>query len=199
MTMQSRRDLYQAHRLMTQRASLALLRGEPDVPDQPLRRMNVGTFAGILVAVIVAGIFGIWGLLFHGAPSLKNLQGSLVVDKQTGQNYVFCGTNNRFLCPVLNHASGLLALQNPAVPVQYVNQSSLANYPRGPLLGIAGLPQDLPSAGLLIHQPWSACTQTLSGVPNTPKGTKTTTVVAAGFQPGGQVLGATGLFLAASS
>ena len=41
MTMQSRRDLFQAHRLMTQRASLALLRGEPDVPDQPLRRLNV--------------------------------------------------------------------------------------------------------------------------------------------------------------
>ena len=29
--MQSRRDLFQAHRLMTQRAALALLRGEPDI------------------------------------------------------------------------------------------------------------------------------------------------------------------------
>ena len=52
--MQSRKDLFQAHRLMTQRASLALLRGEPDIPDQPLRRLNVATFSGVLVAVIVS-------------------------------------------------------------------------------------------------------------------------------------------------
>lgn len=198
MAMQSRRDLYQAHRLMTQRASLALLRGEPDVPDQPLRRMNVSTFAGILVAVIVAGIFGIWGLLFHGAPSLQNLQGSLIVDKQTGQNYIFCGNNGKFLCPVVNHASGLLALQNPNVQIQNVNQSSLAGYPRGPEYGIANLP-DLPSKSLLVHQPWSACTRTRSGVANAPNGTKTTTVVAGGFQPGGQSLGSTGLFLATTT
>ena len=53
--MQSRRDLFAAHRLMTQRVALALLRGEPDIPDQPLRRLNVATFSGVLVAVIVTG------------------------------------------------------------------------------------------------------------------------------------------------
>jgi len=51
--MQTRRDLLQAHRLMTRRAALALLQAEPDPPDQPLRRLNVGLISSVLVAVIV--------------------------------------------------------------------------------------------------------------------------------------------------
>jgi type VII secretion protein EccB len=189
MAMQSRRDLFQAHRLMTQRAALALLRGEPDVPDQPLRRLNIGTIAGVLVGVIVAGIFGIWGLLFHGAPALRYEPGTLVMDKQTGASYVFCGNSHQDLCPEVNYASALLALGSPAVTVQDVNQSSLTNVPRGPLLGIPGLPADLPGKGLLITKPWSVCGQTLTGVAGAPGGQQATTVVASGVQPGGQPLG----------
>ena len=64
--MQTRRDLLQAHRLMTQRAALALLQAEPDPPDQPLRRLNIGLISSVLVAVIVAAAFGVWGLLAPG-------------------------------------------------------------------------------------------------------------------------------------
>ena len=185
MAMQSRKDLLHAHRLMTQRAALALLRGEPDVPDQPLRRLNVGTFAGILVGVIVAGIFGIWGLLFHGAPSLSP-EASVIIDKQTGAPYVWCGQDKKEICPELNYASALLALQTPSAPVQTVNQSSLTGIKQGQLLGIPGLPSDLPTAGLLVKQPWSVCTQTQFGRVGGPKNT---TALAAGFQPGGQPIG----------
>jgi len=116
--MQSRRDLFQAHRLMTQRASLALLRGEPDLPDQPLRRLNVATFSGVLVAVIVCVLFVIWGLLGHGGSALKQQPGLLVIDKQTGNAYVFCQQGK--LCPVLNYASARLALRSPSVTQQTV-------------------------------------------------------------------------------
>jgi type VII secretion protein EccB len=194
MAMQSRKDLLHAHRLMTQRAALALLRGEPDVPDQPLRRLNVGTFAGILVGVIVAGIFGIWGLLFHGAPSLQPQAGTLIRDKQTGANYVWC-EHMKAICPVANYASALLELQASSVTVQTVNQSSLAAEPQGPLIGIQGLPPDLPTSGQLIRQPWSVCTQTHFGVAGATNGVKTTTVAAVGVQPGGQSIGSTGLLL----
>ncbi len=185
MAMQSRKDLLHAHRLMTQRAALALLRGEPDVPDQPLRRLNVGTFAGILVGVIVAGIFGIWGLLFHGAPSLSS-EASVIIDKQTGAPYIWCENDKKHICQELNYASALLALQTPSAPVQTVNQSSLTGIPPGPLLGIRGLPSDLPTAGLLVKQPWSVCTQSQFGHVG---GVQTTTALAAGFQPGGQPTG----------
>jgi len=186
MTMQSRRDLFHAHRLMTQRAALALLRGEPDIPDQPLRRLNVATFSGVLVAVIVTALFVIWGLLGHTGGSLQYQPGLLALDKQTGQPYVFC--QHRELCPVLNYASARLALGNTAVTQESVSQSSLDTFPRGPLIGIAGLPP-LPVAGQLVRQPWSVCTQTALG----PAGTQTTTTVAAGIPAGGGGLGARAL------
>jgi type VII secretion protein EccB len=196
MAMQSRRDLYQAHRLMTTRAALALMRGEPDVPDQPIRRMNVGTLAGVLVGVIVVGIFGIWGLLFHGSAALKDQGGTVIIDKQTGAAYVFC-QKGKDICPVVNYASALLDLQSSTISVQNVNQSALTKIPHGPLIGILGLPPDLPAPGLLFRQPWAACVQTLTAVAG-HAGPQTTTVLAGGVQPGGQRLGSTGLLLVSS-
>src|SRR5262249_8667641 len=189
---QSRRDLFQAHRLMTQRASLALLRGEPDIPDQPLRRLNVATFTGVLVAVIAVALFLIWGLLGHGGSTLQDQPGTLIIDKQTGQAYVFC-QRGRFVCPVVNYASARLALRSSTVTQQTVNQAALAKFPRGPVIGIPGLPQPLPEASLLIRQPWSVCTQTTI----TLAGTQTTTAGAGGIGAGGPPGGGRGLLVTA--
>lgn len=184
MPMQSRRDLFQAHRLMTQRAALALLRGEPDVPDQPLRRLNVATFSGVLVAAIVTVLFFIWGLIGHGGSPLQNQPGTLVIDKQTGTSFVFCKGGE--LCPVVNYASARLALNSASLNQQTVSQSALAKFARGPLIGIPGLPQPLPDSGLLIRQPWSVCTaQTTTPV----AGTRTVTALAGGIPVSGQPLG----------
>jgi type VII secretion protein EccB len=185
MSMQSRRDLFQAHRLMTQRAALALLRGEPDVPDQPLRRLNVATFSGVMVAMIVVAGFAIWGLLFHGGSPLSLTPGSLIIDKQTGADYVLCG--NKELCATVNGASALLALHGATAGTQDVNQSALTAYPHGPTIGIPGLPQDVPAPSLLVEKPWESCTQTLNGV--TGVGTQITTTVAVGTQITNQPLG----------
>ena len=187
--MQSRRDLFQAHRLMTQRAARALLRGEPDIPDQPLRRLNVAAFSGVLVAVIVAALFGIWGLLGHGDSQLQPKPGTLVIDKQTGTAYVFCQGGK--LCPVLNYASARLALQSASVDQQTVSQASLTKFARGPLIGIPGLPQPLPDPGLLLRQPWSVCVQTVLGL----SGDRTSTTLVGGIGTGGHSLagGALGL------
>jgi type VII secretion protein EccB len=189
MSMQSRRDLFQAHRLMTQRASLALLRGEPDVPDQPLRRLNVATFSGVLVAVIVVGVFGIWGLIFHGGASLAYSPGTLVIDKSTGTNFVFC-EKNKDLCPVLNYTSARLILQAGSPTVDSVNSSQIGKFGQGPLIGIPGLPADLPSQSQLVSQPWSVCAQT-SIVNGT--GAVTSTTLAGGIGTNGQALGTTAL------
>jgi type VII secretion protein EccB len=193
MTMQSRRDLFHAHRLMTQRASLALLRGEPDTPDQPLRRLNVAAFSGVLVAVIVTGLFFILGLLGHGGSSLQNQPGTLVIDKQTGTPFVFCQGGK--LCPVVNYASARLALGNSGLNQQTVDQSALTKFARGPLIGIPGLPQPLPTSSLLVKRPWGVCTQTSSG----PFGTQTTTALTGGIRVGGQPLGSGALLATALS
>ena len=182
MTMQSRRDLFHAHRLMTQRASLALLRGEPDIPDQPLRRLNVATFSGVLVGIIAMVLFLIWGLLGHNGSALQKQAGILVLDQATGQSYVFCGND---LCPTVNYASARLALASDSVTQQTVSQASLDQFPRGPLIGIPGLPP-LPGSSDLVRQPWSVCTQ--SGI-SPGAGQQTTTSLSAGLPTGGSPLG----------
>ena len=51
---------------MTRRTSLALICGEPDSPNQPLRRLNIAAISSVLAGVIVAGVFGVLGLLAPG-------------------------------------------------------------------------------------------------------------------------------------
>src|SRR5580693_6673495 len=185
MTMQSRRDLFHAHRLMTQRASLALLRGEPDVPDQPLRRL--------FVAVIITGLFFILGLLGHGSSSIQNTPGMLVIDKQTGTPFVFC--EGKKLCPVVNYASARLALGNSPLNQQTVDQSALTKFTRGPEIGIPGLPQPLPTSSLLVRQPWSVCTETSTS----PFGTQVKTALVGGTSIGGRPLGDSALLVTAQT
>jgi type VII secretion protein EccB len=154
--MQDRKILFQAHQLMTRRASLALLCGEPDSPNQPLRRMNAATVAGIMVGVIAAAAFGVLGLLAPAPASGLLKAGTLVLDQDTATSYVPC--DNGKLCPALNYASALLALDTSSVSTVSVHQDSLARYQIGPTIGIAGLPQDLPTAADLVQGPWSVCT-----------------------------------------
>jgi type VII secretion protein EccB len=156
MAMQNRRDLLQAHRLMTQRASQALLCGEPDSPNRPLRRMTSAMISSVLLGVIAAGVFGVIGLLSPGAVTGLTQAGTLVVDTDTATAYVPCqGTD---LCPAVNYASALLALDSSSGVHQVtVHQSALSGYTIGPLIGIAGLPQDLPTSGDLVRGPWSVC------------------------------------------
>jgi type VII secretion protein EccB len=155
--LQTRKDLLQAHRLMTRRAALALLQAEPDPPDQPLRRLNVGMFCSVLVAGIVAAVFGIWGLIAPGQAGGLTAPDSLLIDQATGTPYVPCQHGK--LCPVLNYASARLALNTTTPNQRDVSQASLARYPRGPEIGIGGLPP-LPAPGMLVGQPWSVCVQT---------------------------------------
>src|SRR5215472_834489 len=185
--LQSRKDLLAAHRLMTRRASLALLRGEPDVPDPPLRRLNVAAFCSALVAMIVAAVFALLAVLGQGSSQLKLASGMLLIDQQTGTPYVICQKHK--LCPVLNYASARLALGSSSVNQQTVSQESLTRYPRGPLIGIPGLPQPLPAPGLLIKGPWSVCARTALASSAQPF----TAVLAGGTEPGGRPLEGTAI------
>ena len=127
MTMQSRRDLFQAHRLMTRRAALALLRGRAGCTGPAAAPAERRDISGVLVGVIVVALFGLLGLLFHGGQPLQRQPGTLVIDKETGASYVFCQGGK--LCPVLNYASARLALRSSAVTQQVVSQATLTVTP----------------------------------------------------------------------
>ncbi|HWG63274.1 MAG TPA: type VII secretion protein EccB [Streptosporangiaceae bacterium] len=181
--MQSRRDLLQAHRLMTQRAALALLQAEPDPPDRPLRRLNVGVISSVLVAVIVTAAFGVWGLLSPGNAQGLKAAGTLIVDN-TGTSYVWCQHGK--LCPTVNYASARLALGTASPNQRTVTQKSLMQFPRGPLIGIPGLPEPLPPSTMLVGQPWSVCVQTVTDQATLGHSLRTTVV--GGRRVGGKAL-----------
>ncbi len=189
--MQSRKDLLQAHRLMTQRAALALLQAEPDPPDQPLRRLNVGLLAGTLVAVMVAAAAGVWGLLAPGHAQGLQAPGTLLIDRETGTSYIWC--QQQRLCPVVNSAAARLALGLAEPAQRLVTQASLTGFARGPLIGIPGLPQPLPDGGSLIGGPWSVCVQAVTD-PATLRQHQVTTLVA-GSSVGGQPVAGSSMLL----
>jgi type VII secretion protein EccB len=154
--MHDRRDLLQAHRLMTHRMSQALLCGEPDSRNRPLRRMYTASASSVLVGVIAASVFGVLGLFLPGRVTGLNQPGTLVVDTDTATAYVPCAHGE--LCPALNFASALLALDSPGgIRRVAVHQAALAGYAIGPPVGIPGLPPFLPAASALVRGPWSVC------------------------------------------
>lgn len=153
--MQTRKDLLQAHRLMTQRAAQALLLGEPDSPELPLRRLNVSTFLGVMVAVLVLAAFGIIGLLSPGGAQGLEQPGTIIIEKETGARYVWC--QGAKLCPVANYTSAKLLSSSGQTSQRLVSRNSLSKYDRGPMLGIYGAPDTLPDPKKLVKMPWSVC------------------------------------------
>ncbi|MGW0801876.1 type VII secretion protein EccB [Nonomuraea sp. NPDC002799] len=154
--MQTQKDLYQAHKLMTQRLGLALLQGEPDLPESPMRRHNVAMFGGILVAVLILAGFGIWGLLKPGGATKLTEAGQLLIEEETGASYVYNQQENK-LQPVANYVSARLMLDSEEIKVRTVSAESLAPFARGRKVGIQGAPDSLPKRERLIKTPWSAC------------------------------------------
>ncbi|GII78337.1 type VII secretion protein EccB [Sphaerisporangium rufum] len=154
--MQTRRDLYQAHRLMTQRLGMALLQAEPDVPESPMRRHNVALFCGVLVAILVTAGFGIWGLLKPGGATSLTAPGTLIVEEESGAVYAYSEREKK-LIPAANYVSGRLLLDTPEATVRTVSAASLTGFTRGTLVGIPGAPDSLPRREKLVHGPWSTC------------------------------------------
>ncbi|NUW30216.1 type VII secretion protein EccB [Nonomuraea sp. SMC257] len=154
--MQTRKDLYQAHRFMTQRLGMALLQGEPDLPESPMRRHNVATFAGVLIGILIAAGFGIYGMLKPGGATKLTDPGQLLVEEETGATYVYSEQESRLL-PVANYVSARLLLDSDQVKVRNVSSESLAGFSRGPMVGIAGAPNSLPKPQRMVKTPWSAC------------------------------------------
>jgi type VII secretion protein EccB len=166
---QNRKDILQAYRLMQERTALALMVGEPDSPNQPLRRRNTATATALIVGAIVAMLFALLGLIGKGgsAQALTN-PNTLSLDTDTSTYYVSCTLSNKKagLCPALNYASALLALDGqansdggPPSPTK-ISQSELSKYAIGPAIGISGLPDPPTSANLEGYKyPWAVCTE----------------------------------------
>jgi type VII secretion protein EccB len=184
--MQTRRDLYQAHKLMMQRVSLALLSGEPDLPESPMRRLTVAAVSGAMVAVLIAAVYGIIGLLRGGGTNGIEQPGTLIIEKETGTRYAW-SVRDRKLIPFVNYTSALLALQTDNPKTKTVSRQSLAKYNRGPISGIVNAPDSLPDPDKPAKAPWSLCVRKAN---NGQGGTTPVVTLVGGRNVGGRTLGA---------
>jgi type VII secretion protein EccB len=150
--MRTRRDQVQAYRFVTRRIVSALLSGDPETTDLPMRRLGLAVFGSAMVAAIVLAGAGVYGLMTKGGAPLET--NTLVIEKETGATYVFVDGR---LYPTLNYTSARLILGDGAPPVRSMSQASIRERPRGRMVGIVGAPDDLPDRSSLVGLPWSVC------------------------------------------
>jgi type VII secretion protein EccB len=155
----SRRDQVQAHAYVVGRLTAALVHGEPDSPESPMRRTTLGSFGGLMIGALALAGFLIWGLISPASKADALTTGELVMVKQTGARFIYAGGELR---PVLNWASAEQLLSGKAV-VQPVTATQLAGIPQGPPLGIAGAPDILPAPDAVNTGDWLVCAQPGAG------------------------------------
>ena len=154
--MQSKRDQVQAYFFVVGRLVSAVVHGRPDVLAQPNKRLNTGTFLGVILGGVLMGVFGIIGLFVPGGNVTWRQPGAIVMNEDTGARYVFLEDQLR---PVLNYSSARLAAGKSGGTVHKVSQKSLAGTPVGQPIGIPGAPDALPGANALDGGPWTVCAQ----------------------------------------
>ncbi|MEU4623035.1 type VII secretion protein EccB [Actinoplanes sp. NPDC023801] len=150
----SRRDQLQSYQFMNQRVISAFVMRETDPAQSPLRRGIGALFGGLMVAILVAAGFGIYGVLTRTGANQWQRDGSVVVERETGASFVYLRGR---LNPALNFASAKLAAGRPNPPVFRIAAKSLAGTPRGVTIGIAGAPASLPEPARQTGLPWAMC------------------------------------------
>jgi len=152
--MATRRDQLHSYQFLTQRVISAFVMRETDPQQSPLRRGVGAVFGGVMVAVLVAAGFGIYGILTKVGSDGWKTEGAVVIEKETGASFVYVGGA---LHPTLNFTSAKLAAGRPSTQVFRISSNSLGEVPRGNMIGIPGAPDSLPGIKKRIGLPWTIC------------------------------------------
>jgi type VII secretion protein EccB len=155
--MQTRRDQLQAYRFLIKRILASLLGNQPESPEQPMRRVMLSTFSGIMAGVLACAGVGLYGWLTGSSARAWKEGGALIVEKETGTRYIY-RTDAGILNPIVNYTSARLLLSGD-IKIQRVSRKSLASTPRGPALGILGAPDSLPDQKNIVSKPWTICSE----------------------------------------
>ncbi|GAA4907038.1 type VII secretion protein EccB [Stackebrandtia albiflava] len=186
--MRTRREQVQAHRFIVRRIISAMLSGEPETLDLPMRRLAIAAVASTAIAALVFAGFWVVGLVWPGGAESWKVDGAIIVEEETGARFVYW---DGLLHPVQNYASALLITSSGDRTVFTVHQSSLADTPRGGMLGIPGAPDALPENDRFVGMPLLTCS-----APNRLDALKRDSHVVVGMMPGGgESLGDKGLLL----
>ncbi|ROO63204.1 type VII secretion protein EccB [Micromonospora sp. Llam0] len=153
--MESRRDQVHAYFYILGRLNAALMMGRPDPYEPPNRRPMIGLVIGILLALVIAGGFGIYGIFRPGGDTSWNRPGVIIAVKESGARYLLLDGHLR---PVLNYTSARLVLGGAMdASIVRVSRHSLTGVPMGSPIGILGAPDAVPAADRLYRGPWTVC------------------------------------------
>lgn len=150
--MRTRRDQVQAHQFVTRRIVSAMLSGEPETTERPMRRLAMAVFGSAMVATIAFAGAGVYGILRPGGG--RPVDNQIVIERETGARYIFL---DKRLHPVLNYSSARLILGDPEPAVRTLSRRSLRDVPRGDPVGIPNAPDTLPERAALDRLPWTTC------------------------------------------
>jgi type VII secretion protein EccB len=152
--MTSRRDQLQSYQFLNQRVISAFVMRETDPAQSPLRRGIGALFGGMMIAILIAAGFGIYGILTKVGTDQWKTDGSVVVERESGASFVYLRGR---LNPALNFTSAKLAAGKPNPTVYRIAAKALAKVPRGVTVGIPNAPASLPGADQQIGLPWAMC------------------------------------------
>ena len=186
--MQTRREQVRAYRFVNRRMVSALLSGDPENQDLPMRRLGLAIFGSVMVAAIIFAVVGIYGIYNPGGGKLDD--DTLVIEKETGATFVY---RSGILFPVANFTSGRLVIGVPDPKKQTVSANTLRGRQRGPMVGIANAPDTLPPAKAMVDNLWSVCAAP------TINGGVVTQVMVGSTLPGGTRPGDRSLYVRAGS
>lgn len=184
--MQTRREQVQAYRFVTRRIVSALLSGEPETNNLPMRRLGMAIFGSVMVGAVVLAGAGVYGLVTKNRAPLAAQ--TLIIERETGAKYVYLDER---LYPVLNYTSARLILNTADPDTRTMSQASLKGYPRGLPLGIPNAPDALPEPSALLGHPWRICNTAGAVKSREP----TTRVVIGRDLPGAVTMGARSLLV----
>jgi type VII secretion protein EccB len=144
----SNRDQNSGHLFYNRRLRAAITRFSVRMKHDDRKQQAAVALSVVLVLIGV----GWMALLHFMKPAGLVGESSIIGDRDTGA--VYAKINGR-LYPALNLTSARLAVGNAAGPT-WVKANEIAKYPTGPLIGIPGVPDNLPVTASAASA-WSVC------------------------------------------
>ncbi|MEV0454780.1 type VII secretion protein EccB [Catellatospora methionotrophica] len=160
--MPSRQDQLHSYQFTVQRVVSALVMRDTDPAQAPFRRAAGATLASILLAVVIAAGFGVYGVFTNRGDNAWKAEGTVIIEQDSGAHFVY---RNGKLHPALNLTSAMLAAGVGQPKVTTVSRKSLVDVPRGLTVGVVDLPDSLPDPRSLLGLPWMICSASAAGKP----------------------------------
>ncbi|MEU1206772.1 type VII secretion protein EccB [Nocardia sp. NPDC005825] len=145
------------YRFLLRRLDHALVRRDVRMLHDPMRSQFRSLMVGVVLGVLVVAGAAIMAFI---RPQGSIGDANIVMGKDSGALYVVVrdkdDKNKMTLYPTLNLASARL-ISNTSESPKSVKDSKLNSVPRGPILGIPGVPAALPGTGQGERSQWTLC------------------------------------------